>query len=221
MKGDQAVSFESPLLSLIAAVVIFAVVPGPAMLYTAARTLAGGRKAGLMAALGIHLGGYLHVGAAALGLSVALHSAPELFSALKLLGAAYLAWLGVALFRNHGLDNDLADISRQSSWGGPFSESLTVEVLNPATAIFFVAFLPLFVDPMSSVPVWVQLVLLGALTNLIFSLAEIIVVIIAGTLMLQFRQGQRAQSLIRRAAGSALVALALHMGLGGVIAAGA
>ena len=206
--------FTDSLLAFLAAVVIFAAVPGPAMLYTAARTLAGGREAGLMAALGIHLGGYVHVGVAALGLSLALQGAPELFFVLKLLGAAYLAWLGVALFRNQGPRTDTADMSRATSSRRAFSESMTVEVLNPATAIFFVAFLPLFVDPASCIPAWTQLVLLGALTNLIFSGIEVIVVIMAGTLMLQLGEQRRTQGLMQRLAGSALVLLALHMGFG-------
>ena len=208
-------SLADSLLTFLAAVVIFAAVPGPALLYTAARTLAGGREAGLMAALGIHLGGYVHVGAAALGLSLALHGAPELFLVLKLLGAAYLAWLGVALFRSEGPAQDMAEVRGASSNRRAFTESITVEALNPATTIFFVAFLPLFVAPTSSIPVWAQLVLLGALTNLILSAAEVMVVIMAGTLMLQLGEHRRAQGLMQRLAGSTLVLLALHMGLGG------
>ena len=147
-------SLADSLLTFLAAVVIFAAVPGPAMLYTAARTLAGGREAGLMAALGIHLDGYVHVGAAALGVSLALHGAPELFVVLKLLGAAYLAWLGIALFRNQGPAQDMAEVRGASSNRRAFTESITVEALNPATTILFLAFLPLFVDPTSSIPVW-------------------------------------------------------------------
>jgi threonine/homoserine/homoserine lactone efflux protein len=206
------------LLTFLAAVVLFAVVPGPAMLYTAARTLAGGREAGLMAALGIHLGAYVHIAAAVLGLSLALHSAPELFLVMKLVGAAYLAWLGVALFRNVGSISAPVGISKRASSYRAFFESVAVEVLNPATTIFFISFLPLFLDPSSGVPIWVQLITLGVLTNFVFSAVEIVVVLTAGSCMLQFRKHRRAQGRAQRAAGSILVVLAFYIGLAGGIA---
>jgi len=76
--------------------------PGPAMLYAAAQTVSGGRRAGLMASLGIHLGGYAHVIAAAAGLSVLFHAVPVLYTLVKLAGAAYLVWLGIRLIRQAG-----------------------------------------------------------------------------------------------------------------------
>ena len=85
------------LAAFAVATLIFAYMPGPAMLYTAAQTLARGRKAGLWAAAGIHLGCWVHVAAATLGLSAAFRHAPELYAALKLAGAAYLVWLGLRM----------------------------------------------------------------------------------------------------------------------------
>ena len=73
--------------------------PGPALLYTAAQTIAHGRRAGLMAMLGIHLGCYLHVFAAAFGLSAVFKHVPELYMAVKIAGAIYLVWLGIGMIR--------------------------------------------------------------------------------------------------------------------------
>src|SRR5436853_7049526 len=86
----------------LATTAIFAFIPGPAMLYAAAQTMARGRWSGLTAALGIHLGGYVHVFAAAAGLSVLFHAVPPLYMAVKLIGALYLILLGVCLFRKRG-----------------------------------------------------------------------------------------------------------------------
>ncbi len=87
------------LIAFLVTAAIFAFIPGPAMLYAAARTLAGGRWSGLMATLGIHIGCYAHIVAAATGLSILFHAVPVLYMAVKLVGAAYLIWLGVSMFR--------------------------------------------------------------------------------------------------------------------------
>ncbi len=84
------------LIAFVIATAAFAVVPGPSMLYAAARTIAAGRRAGLMASLGLHLGGYFHIVAAAAGLSLLLQAVPAIYAAVKLCGAAYLVWLGSA-----------------------------------------------------------------------------------------------------------------------------
>ncbi len=87
------------LIAFVITTGVFAYIPGPAMLYAAAQTLARGRWSGLMATLGIHLGCYVHVLAAAAGLSVLFHAVPVLYLGVKLAGAAYLVWLGISMFR--------------------------------------------------------------------------------------------------------------------------
>jgi threonine/homoserine/homoserine lactone efflux protein len=82
------------------ATLIFAAIPGPGILYTAAQTLARGQRAGLMTTLGIHLGGYAYVAATAFGLSALLHYVPTLYLTMKLAGAAYLIWLGIGTLRH-------------------------------------------------------------------------------------------------------------------------
>jgi len=187
----------------------FALIPGPAMLYAAARTLAGGRRAGLMASLGLHLGGYVHVTAAAAGLAILFHAVPPLFMAMKLAGAAYLVWLGLSLFRDRDCVErpQLAPVSARRA----FVQSIVVEVLNPKTAIFFLAFLPQFVDASASLPVWAQLLLLGTTVNLSFSLVDIICVMSASAVMAKLHGSRRSQRVIQRIGGSILIALGLRL----------
>src|SRR5579875_3109848 len=87
------------LLPFAVSTLIFAYVPGPAMLYAAGQTLARGRRGGLLAAAGIHLGGYVHVLFAAFGLAALLRLVPEAYLGLRLAGAAYLVWLGIGMLR--------------------------------------------------------------------------------------------------------------------------
>lgn len=187
----------------------FALIPGPAMLYAAARTLAGGRRAGLMASLGLHLGGYVHVVAAAAGLAFLFHAVPPLFTAMKLAGAAYLVWLGLSLFRDRddAVRPELAPVSAKRA----FAQSVVVEVLNPKTAIFFLAFLPQFVDASASLPVWAQLIALGSIVNLTFSLVDVVCVFCASAVMLKLRRSRRSQRIMQRVGGSILVALGARL----------
>jgi len=202
------------LLTFIVTTALFAFIPGPAMMYAAARTLAGGRSAGLMASLGIHLGCYAHVVAAAAGLSMLFHAVPALYLVVKVAGAAYLVWLGIATIRAAGaaageMPHGLATKSGRRA----FAESVAVEVLNPKTAIFFLAFLPQFVDPAASLPVWAQLLILGTVVNLTFSLADVVCVLIAGRLVETLRRSSRAQRMAQRLGGTVLVGLGVHVAL--------
>lgn len=203
-------SFEL-LLAFAAATAIFAFMPGPALLYVAARTMADGRRAGLMASLGLHLGGYLHVFAAAAGLSIVFHAVPILYMAVKLGGAGYLVWLGIAMVRGKPeAAGGAADVPPKSARRA-FLQSATVEMLNPKAALFYLAFLPQFVDPSAGFPVWVQFALLGTAVNMTFSFADLVAVMLAGTLMSRLRRSDRAQRVARRIGGSILVALGVHL----------
>ena len=199
------------LLAFLAATAVFAYMPGPAMLYAAAQTIARGRRAGLMASLGIHLGGYLHVIAAAAGLAFLFHAVPALFLAVKLLGAAYLVWLGLRLLFGRDERETAVPAFEAAPAGRAFLQSVTVEVLNPKTAVFFIAFLPQFVDPAADLPVWAQFLVLGTIVNLMFSSADLACVALAGAVLARLRRSARAQRLLRRAGGGLLVGLGLHL----------
>ena len=170
---------------------LFAYFPGPALLYTAARTLAGGRKAGLFAAFGIHLGCYVHVLAATLGLSAMLRHVPEVYLALKFVGAAYLIWLGIAMIRARATATDMPRI-RDKSASRAFVESVMVELLNPKVAVFFIAFLPQFVDPSAAWPVWVQFLVMGTFVNCCFTSADLVTVFLTERVVRAVRSSGRA-----------------------------
>lgn len=114
--------------------------------------MANGRQAGLMAALGLHTGGYIHVIAAALGLAVILELVPTLFLAIKIAGACYLIWLGIAIIRSKATSAELPEVTRRTARRA-FMNSMLVEILNPKTVVFCLAFLPQFVNPAASFPV--------------------------------------------------------------------
>lgn len=199
------------MLAFAAATLVFAYMPGPALLYTAAQTLARGRRAGFMAALGIHAGCYVHVFAAAFGLSAVFRHVPEAYLALKIAGALYLVWLGVGMLRAPA-GSDLPAVAPKSARRA-FAESVMVEILNPKVAIFFIAFLPQFVDPQASLPLTMQFLILGTIVNFAFTSADILIVLLASGLTERLKRNARAGRLFRLAGGTALVGLGARLAL--------
>lgn len=125
---------------------VLLVVPGPAVLYIVARSVDQGRAAGLASALGVQVGSLAHVAAAALGLSAILMSSAEVFTVVKYLGAGYLIYLGVRKLMERQNFN-APDAMPRERLSRIFWQGVVVNVLNPKTALFFLAFLPQFVDP--------------------------------------------------------------------------
>ncbi|MBL0375429.1 LysE family translocator [Rhizobium sp. KVB221] len=201
------------LLAFAITTAIFAFIPGPAMLYAAARTMAGGRSAGLMAVLGIHLGAYAHIIAAAAGLSALFHAVPVAYTVVKFAGAAYLVWLGFSLFRSKDVSLESAVGNAPKDRRRAFLQSVTVEVLNPKTAIFFLAFLPQFAKDGAGLPIWVQLAILGTVVNLIFTLADVVSVLLADLILSRLKQSGGVQRLVRKAGGTILIGLGAHLAL--------
>jgi threonine/homoserine/homoserine lactone efflux protein len=200
------------LLAFFITTALFAFIPGPAMLYVAARTLAADRRAGLMATLGIHVGCYVHVVAAAAGLSILFHLVPTLYLAVKLAGAAYLIYLGFKMVRAARSQAATSEaLPAPKSAGRAFVESMLVEVLNPKTAIFFLAFLPQFIDAAATFPVWLQFVILGTVVNAMFTVADIACVMAAATITRRLARVSSLQRNLQRAGGAVLVGLGLHV----------
>lgn len=201
------------LIAFVVTTSIFAFIPGPSMLYAAAQTMAGGRRSGFMATLGIHVGCYVHVIAAAAGLSILFHAVPTLYFAVKLAGAAYLIWLGIALLRTRATGETGIPVIKPKSARRAFAESMTVEILNPKTAIFFLAFLPQFIDATASFPIWAQFLILGTIVNMMFSFADVVCVMLAGAVIEKLRHSSRVQNMMQRAGGAILVGLGIHVAL--------
>jgi threonine/homoserine/homoserine lactone efflux protein len=198
-----------------AAALVLAVTPGPGILYVAARALAGGRAEGVASSFGTGLGGAVHVLAGSLGVSAIVLASAELFSALKLIGAAYLIWLGFCTFQSARRDASMAVPGVAAAPLGPqraFREGVLVEALNPKTAAFFLAFIPQFVDPAAGY-VALQFAVLGLVSVALNTLADIVVAVAAGSI----RTGAAARpSLIRRmreASGAAMIALGVGLAL--------
>ena len=146
------------------------VVPGPAVLYIVTRSIHQGRASGLVSVLGVATGSLVHVVAAALGLSALLMSSAAAFEAVKLLGAAYLIWLGIRTLRGRD-DEDLPEGREPAKLSRAYTQGVVVNILNPKTALFFLAFLPQFVDPGAGRPA-PQMLVLGALFAMLGVLSD-------------------------------------------------
>ena len=135
----------STLAVFVLSTLALTLVPGPAVFYIVARSVEGGRPAGLLSVLGIGAGGLVHVAFAAVGLSAILASSATAFSAIKWLGVAYLVYLGLRRILTR--DEASAVTVGREPLSRVFLQGIIVNVLNPKTALFFLAFLPQFVDP--------------------------------------------------------------------------
>jgi threonine/homoserine/homoserine lactone efflux protein len=131
-------------LAFVATALVLLLIPGPAVLYIVSQSVEHGRRAGLMATLGVHCGTLVHITAAALGLSAILVSSSLAFGAVRLIGAAYLIYLGVRILADRTARTQ-APAPRETRLGLIFRQGILVNVTNPKTALFFFAFLPQFV----------------------------------------------------------------------------
>ncbi|MBZ8134402.1 LysE family translocator [Afifella sp. IM 167] len=187
---------------------VFACVPGPGMLYAAAQTLAGGRRAGWLSCLGFHIAGIGHVAAAALGVSALLQAVPAAFVAMKIAGAACLVAMGLRYLLRpaHAEQARSSAVTARRALRG----SILAEALNPKSALFYLAFLPQFVDPAAALPLWAQISVLGLLTNAMFTLTDM-VLIEASHFMASRLRATVLLARLRRLGGGVLVMLGLHL----------
>ena len=181
----------------VAAALVMLIVPGPSVLYIVARSVEGGRVAGLISVLGVQTGALVHIAFAALGLSAILASSAVAFSVVKWLGAAYLVWLG--LRRIFGSEEEEDVTIEPERFSRVYWQGVVVNVLNPKTALFFLAFLPQFVDPARGAA-WTQVLLLGATFVVLALCSDGLYALLSGTAggwlrrrmkEASFRRGQR------------------------------
>jgi threonine/homoserine/homoserine lactone efflux protein len=200
----------STFLTFAGAVVVLVLAPGPDMAYMLTRTVAQGRKAGAVAAIGINLGAYVHVLASVLGLSAILATSAVAFTVVKWGGATYLVWIGIqALTRSAPVDVESTSTSGLSLttifWQGFFSD-----VLNPKVALFFLAFLPQFVTHGHG-DEWIQLLVLGVTGNVIAIGTNLLLVCFASAATASLRRSQRITRWLHRAVGAMFIALGLRL----------
>jgi threonine/homoserine/homoserine lactone efflux protein len=197
---------SSTVLIVALASLVLVVIPGPAVIYILTRSVSQGKAAGLASAIGVNLGSTFHVLAAVAGLSVLLASSAHAYTIVKWLGVGYLAWIGYRTLVAKDAEYTEPDI-RRHSLRRIFFQGVVVNVLNPKVAIFFLAFLPQFVDSTSPNPP-LQTFILGMTLVVIGLLSDSIYALIGGGLGDLFRRRPGAARATRLTAGITYLALA-------------
>jgi threonine/homoserine/homoserine lactone efflux protein len=198
-------------LLFVFASILLVLVPGPDMAYMLARCIAQGRRAGILAALGFNLGGYVHSTAAVLGLSAILASSSVAFTVVKWLGAAYLVYLGISALRSQQGQPVVADSTFLSRGGKTILwQAFLSDVLNPKVALFFLAFVPQFVDARGPHPT-LQILLLGLTVNLIALPVNILLVYFCSRLTTLLRHNISVSRWLQKGMGTLFIALGLRL----------
>jgi threonine/homoserine/homoserine lactone efflux protein len=188
------------------------ITPGQDTLYIVGRTMSQGRRAGLLSVLGISSGSVIHTLAAAFGLSAILATSATAFSAVKMAGAAYLVYLGVRMLIDRSpAPTETREFARERDWP-IYRAGLLTNVLNPKVALFFMAFLPQFVDPAADTRILAFLFLGGVF---IFNGTLWCLVLVWGASVMSRRLRSNASTgiLLRRAAGAVFVGLGARLAL--------
>jgi threonine/homoserine/homoserine lactone efflux protein len=201
------------LVVFVAAALALLVVPGPAVLYVVTRSIHQGRRAGLMSVLGIHVGTLVHIGAATAGLSALIVSSAVAFTAVKIAGAVYLVGLGLWTLFSRRAEPDVP-LGGERALTRVFAQGIVVNVLNPKTALFFLAFLPQFVDPNAPHPA-LQVAFLGLLFAALGMITDSAWAVVAGTAGGVLRRSGRYVRVQRYVTGSVYVGLGVATALVG------
>ncbi|MEM9121270.1 MAG: LysE family translocator [Cyanobacteria bacterium P01_F01_bin.56] len=196
----------------LSAAIALAITPGPGLLYVLTRSLKGGRQEGIASSCGTAVGGLFHVVAGALGISLLLVASALAFNVVKYLGAGYLVYLGLKTMLG---DDSLmaANTAKRVGRQKAFLQGITVEMLNPKTALFFLAFIPQFVNPDGIV--LVQFLLLGTVSVALNTTADIVVASLAGPIGQSLYNHPQLQIAQRYITGTGLMALGGYVALTG------
>lgn len=179
---------KTAFLTFLFAAFMLNIAPGPDMLYVIGRSLGQGRKAGIVSALGIFVGCWAHILAAAFGIAALLRSSPVAFNVVRYAGAAYLVYLGIKMIVQRS--NLAQQQPKPASLASIFRQGVITNVLNPKVALFFLAFLPQFVDAHRGSVVW-QILLLGLIFNVGGTAVNLGVAYAGGTLGELLRRNAR------------------------------
>ena len=189
------------------------ITPGPDTLYIVGRSSTQGARAGAVAALGIGTGALVHICAAALGLSAILAASATLFNAVKIIGAVYLLYVGIGLIRSAGTiaSASIATDRRITSMRAVFLQGFLTNVLNPKVALFFLAFLPQFVD--SAAPNPLAFLFLGAIFDINGTLWNLLVARLAAGISGRLSPSLAFKQWFNRCAGAVFVIVGLRLAL--------
>jgi len=200
------------LFLFLTAAVLLAIAPGPGMLYVLARSLAGGKREGVLSAIGTFAGGMVHVFAAALGVSIILAKSALAFATVKYVGAAYLCFLGIRMIldaRRDGAESEIA-ASEAKPVRNPLWQGVATEVLNPKTALFFLSFIPQFVNRGNG-HVFLQFVALGTISVVLNTTADLLVIAMAGPLGDKIRSSAKFRRRQRTVTGAIMIGLGTYL----------
>jgi threonine/homoserine/homoserine lactone efflux protein len=200
----------TPIGVFLAAALVLALTPGPGIMYVMARTLSGGASDGIASTLGTAVGGLVHVAVAAAGLSALLAASAKAFLVVKYVGAIYLVFLGVRSILSARRASSIPSIRPH---GAPrtFLEGILTEALNVKTALFFLAFIPQFVN--HALPMAPQFAFLGVLCVCLNTAVDFLVVLLASRLSGYFRSSPRPARYMSYGSGSVLVGLGTYVAL--------
>src|ERR1700677_1653799 len=198
----------SRFVIFLGAALILAITPGPGIFYVLARSLRGGRREGVLSAAGTLLGGLVHVGAAAFGLSAILAASAVAFETVRYAGAAYLIYLGYRMIRTR--HEEAAVLESGDASRGTFIQGVMTEVLNPKTALFFLSFIPQFVSVQQG-HVALQFLTLGAISVTLNTCADLLVACFAGPLGSRMKRSAKLRSRQRAASGFAMIGLGVYV----------
>jgi len=201
---------SSKFLLFLTAALLLAIAPGPGMLYVLARSLAGGRREGVLSSLGTFVGGTVHVLAAAAGVSVVLARSAVAFATVKYAGAVYLCFLGIRMIMDSRRDSNSLPANTVVRARNPFWQGIATEVLNPKTALFFLSFIPQFVNRESGHVFW-QFLLLGTISVTLNTSADLVVTMFAGPLGNRIRSSSKFRRTQRTATGAIMIGLGTYL----------
>ncbi len=198
------------ILAVAVAGLLLSATPGPSMLYVLSRSIGQSKGAGLASTAGLAIGGILLAVASALGLIAVIRYSPKLYTFIQLAGAAYLFYLGVIMIRSAGKDDMTVREVKNYSYSKILRQGILVEILNPKTALFFLAFIPQFVNYESS-DITIQLLILGLLVPLTAIPSDIIVSIGGGSLASCLSKKPKVGYILAWLSGLILIGLALRL----------
>jgi threonine/homoserine/homoserine lactone efflux protein len=200
---------STTLITFITASIVIILAPGPAQALVIARTISEGRNAGIITAIGLNTAVFVHAIAAAVGLSAILATSAAAYSIVKYLGAAYLIYLGIKAFSKQESGKTSRSIPGRGSTG-PFAKAFITGVLNPKVALFFLAFVPQFVDPRRG---WIllQFITLGVILAIMDIVYESLLAIITATMSNRFTQGGKFSLWRQRITGTVLIGLGVRL----------
>ena len=200
----------SDLGLFIVAGLLLSITPGPDLLYICSRSAVQGKKAGVVAALGIATGCFVHIASAAFGLSVILLSSAMLFTAVKIAGAVYLLYIGIKTLRSIQKNDQPAPHCSALPLGSIFRQAVLINVLNPKVALFFLALLPQFVRPDAASPATAFL-FLGLLFNINGSIINILFALFSSVISKQIRATRSMQRFLKTVTGALFVAFGIRL----------